>query len=114
MYDICIRFRLTRLTPLQPSIRLRFTNSFRWFTYLVDKLQAVLDSKVDQAREALYHRHQPEPAPPSEPASPAEPAPQPERVRPSIYLQRCCPLCFGGNRRHLASLLYVPRRENMD
>ncbi|KAJ3473852.1 hypothetical protein NLI96_g12789 [Meripilus lineatus] len=117
-----------RVSHKLAGIRRRFTSALHWYTMLdlrrQDAVQAQINSQrtmaevppTSHAFASPSPRSSPSPTPPppsSEPDLPSSPIAttadldeepaisQTPRTRPSDYLQRRCPLCFGGEASHL-------------
>lgn len=103
-------------------MRRHFGNALQWFYALVDKTNHYVQESLDQARSNLLsdislEPSDPAPPPPPPPLStPSPPLTSPPqssstddqsntRKRPSDYLHRQCPLCFGGSKIHDSNIM---------
>ncbi|KAJ3720690.1 hypothetical protein C8R42DRAFT_696843 [Lentinula raphanica] len=84
----------------QDPLRRRFANALQWFNSLQDAATQYIDQSIQQTRSSLQssiadqHNHQHKRARHLEDVEVEE-----VKTRPSEYLRRRCPLCFGGKNR---------------
>lgn len=101
-------------------MRRRFGNALQWYYVLVDQTNQHVRNSLDQARHVLLSDNALKASTPGEQASSSPPATPPPSsspppasspppsaagqsstqeplTRPSDYLRRRCPLCFGGS-----------------